>query len=345
MIDNIVKVTIQRGTIQVSRRGFGVPMILSTHSVFAGRIEYYSSLDEMVTAGFLTTSEEYKAAALLFSQKFKVERLAVGRIDAGDADIAASLTAVKAEDDDWYAFLLLDRTEAEVLGASAWVETEKKIFALGNDEAAVKDGTAGNLFEDIAALNRVRTIGLYSGVAGSVWSEAAWMGRCLPLDPGSLTWKFKTLSGVVADNLTSGEIANIDGNNGNTYTTVGGVDMTAEGKVFSGEFIDIIRFTDFLQARIEENVFSVLVNQEKVPYTQKGIAQIEAPLRAALQEGVRVGGLASPDGILPPFTITVPDILNVPTADKTARELKNIAFTAYLAGAIHLTEIDGILSV
>lgn len=344
-INTVVKVTIQRGVIQVSRAGFGTAMILSTHTNFAERIKFYSSLDELVADGFATTSDEYLTAQLLLSQKFVPTQFAVGRIDSGDADIATSLTAVKEESDDWYALILLDRTESEVLGAAAWIESERKIFMTATADTDAIDGTGGDIIDQLEALSRARTGVLWNANAATSYVEAAWLGRCLPLDPGSLTWKFKTLSGVVADALTTGNINNITAKSGNYYTTIGGVDITAEGTMANGEFIDIVRFTDFLQARIEENVYSVLVNQEKIPYTQKGIAQVESPLRAALQEGVRVGGLASPDGVLPAFTISAPDILTVPTADKIARVLKDLKFTAYLAGAIHNVEIDGVLSV
>lgn len=343
-IDRVVDVTIQRGTIQVSRAGFGVPLILSTHTEFAGRIEYYGSLQEVVDAGFATTSDEYLTAQLLLSQRFQPPRFAIGRIDAGDATIADSLIAVQNESDDWYALILLDRTVSEVSGAAAWIETQKKIFLTATADSNAIDGT-GDIIETLNGLNYTRTISLYNAAAATSYVEAAWAGRCLPLDPGSLTWKFKSLAGVVADGLTTGQIGTVDGKSGNTYTTIGGVDVTAEGVVASGEFIDVIRFQDFLQARIEENVYSALVNNEKIPYTQKGIAQVEQPLRAALLEGERVGGLASPDGELPAFTINVPDILAVSNADKIARELNNVTFTAYLAGAIHNVKINGTLSV
>lgn len=61
----------------------------------------------------------------------------------------------------------------------------------------------------------------------------------------------------------------------NFYSEVGGVNITQEGKVASGEWIDIIIGTDWLEARLRESVYSALVNNRKIPYDDTGIAMIE----------------------------------------------------------------------
>lgn len=344
-VDRFVDVQISRGTIQVSRRGFGVPLILSSSTVLGtDRAQVFGSLQEIEDAGFATTSAEYETAVLLFSQQFQPDEVVIGRIDAGDADIAASISAVQDANDDWYALILLDRTVSEVQGAAAYIETQKKIFISATADSDVIDGT-GDIIETLQALNYSRTAMLYSGVAGTQQSEAAWAGRQLPLDPGSTTWANKQLVGIPADQLTTAQFNTAQGKNGNVYVPVLGVNVTTDGVMVNGEYLDIVRFTDFLQARIEENVFQVIAENEKIPYTASGIAQIEQPLRQALLEGVRVNGLASPDGIQPAFTITVPDINTVSAADKAARILRNVNFTAFLAGAIHRTQIRGTLSL
>ncbi len=44
------------------------------------------------------------------------------------------------------------------------------------------------------------------------------------------------------------------------------------------------------------------------------------------------------------YTITVPAAADVPAADKAARILRNMRFSAKLVGAIHKAEIDGTLT-
>ena len=54
-----------------------------------------------------------------------------------------------------------------------------------------------------------RTAGMYhpNSQEGSTpsWIEAGWPGEALPFDPGSQTWAYKTIAGVAAYALTTGE--------------------------------------------------------------------------------------------------------------------------------------------
>lgn len=84
-ISDIVTVNITKTTKAVSTKGFGVMMFLDLHKVFNDRIRYYSTLDEMTTDGFLTTSNAYKAAQAAFSQSPSPQKIAIGRQEADSA--------------------------------------------------------------------------------------------------------------------------------------------------------------------------------------------------------------------------------------------------------------------
>ncbi len=74
-----VSLTITQDSVQVTRLGFGVPMILSVNATFSERIRYYTDLTGLVTDGFATTSPEYLAAAMIMSQNPSPETYAIGR--------------------------------------------------------------------------------------------------------------------------------------------------------------------------------------------------------------------------------------------------------------------------
>ncbi len=171
--------------------------------------------------------------------------------------------------------------------------------------------------------------------------EAAWVGLNAPEDPGSITWAFKSLSGVIVDTLTDTEKSNIHGKNANTYTQVAGVNITQNGTVSSGEFIDIIRGTDFIQARMEEAIFAAIATSKKIPYTNQGIDVIRSIVTAQLQLAIDQGILAES----PAPVVTAPDISEVSQADKNARVLRNVKFTATFASAVHKVEIEGNITV
>ncbi|MCK5610319.1 DUF3383 family protein, partial [Candidatus Pacearchaeota archaeon] len=115
---------------------------------------------------------------------------------------------------------------------------------------------------------------------------------------------------------------------------------TQEGVVASGEFIDIIRGVDWIQARISEAVFTLLVNADKVPYTDPGVEMIKTEIQAILEQAVDNNVLVENT-----ITITAPKVADVSSVDKANRFLPDIKFGATLAGAIHKVKIDGKLSV
>ncbi len=110
------------------------------------------------------------------------------------------------------------------------------------------------------------------------------------------------------------------------------------GWVGSGEYIDIIRGVDWSEARIQELIYQVLINNIKVPFTDDGIQAVDSQLKAALQEGIDVGLYAS-------YETTVPLAADVSATDKGNRLLPDVEFVAILAGAINKVQVNGIVSL
>lgn len=210
-----------------------------------------------------------------------------------------------------------------------------------NGEVTTTIDPTTDLGAELMALSLDRTALLFTKNANTEYPEAAWAGGILPYDPGSVTWAFKTLAGVTVDNLTSSEKSKALNNNVNTYTTIGGVNITQNGTMASGRFIDIRRGVDWIQARMEENIFFQIANLPKIPYTDSGIAIIENEIRFVLNDAIGNNVIADD----PEPTITVPKALDVSANDRANRLLPDVTFTARLAGAIHKVEINGTVSV
>lgn len=255
--------------------------------------------------------------------------------------VATGLSAIEAENNEWYALVLTSKTLADQLAAAAWTEARRKIFFARSDASGVKDGTSTtDIAYRLQAAAYDRTAVIYTGTPND-FIDAAWLGKMLPEAPGSATFKFKTLSGVTVDRLNPTESAAISAKNANTYETIGGVNIMAEGVMASGEFIDIIIGTDWLQARIQERVYAKLVQLKKIPFTDAGVAVIENEVRAQLNEAIGVSLLAQD----PAPTVLVPKVADVSPTDKANRYLPDVKFTATLAGAVHKTLIRGTVSV
>jgi len=236
-------------------------------------------------------------------------------------------------------------TEQNIKDAAAWAETQKKLFGFTSDQADIKNPALDtDIFSFLKAQGYDRTFMCFhtspNGADAPEWMETAWPGECLPFDPGSQTWAYKTLAGVAVYPLTSGERTAILNKNGNIYTLTGGVNITEQGKVASGEYIDIMRGLDWLEARIQEAIFGQLVANRKIGFTDEGIALVENALKGVL-------ALAEGQGVLTPglTTTTVPKAVDVPTAEKAARNLPDVKFEAVLQGAIHTVVVKGTVSL
>lgn len=261
--------------------------------------------------------------------------------------VGNALDAVRNSDPDWYGLVVMDVDDDTIDGASTWIETRRRIYGTTSSEAEIIDTTlaadTGTIAKQLQSESLSRSWMIWSGTP-EAFPDAAWFGERLPSDPGSGTWRDKTLAGQQTDNLSDTQIANAKEKNVNIYITRGGVGITENGTMFEPEFIDVIRFVDWLQARMEERIFALKVTQSKIPFTDAGLATIEAEVRAQLQDGIDIGGLAAD----PPPTVTVPRVSTIPQQDKANRELKSpntITFTATLAGAIHEIEINGTVTV
>jgi hypothetical protein len=113
--------------------------------------------------------------------------------------------------------------------------------------------------------------------------------------------------------------------------------------VVAGEWIDIRHGIDALEARIQEDVFDLLAGSGKVPFTEAGFDLIASTIDAACQAFV---GTDNEPGLLVKDSIKVimPKLSTVSQADKNARRLTGVRFSALLAGAVHYVEIRGTLS-
>lgn len=347
-LKDIVTVNITRETTSVAVAAFNVPMILSTFATSKttttfGRARVYGSPAELSDDGWASTDAVYKMANAIFSQNPTVNKIVVGRADSGDADVATSLNAIANENNSWYGLLVDQAMASDFDDIAAWVETNKKIFIFWTTDANTPDGTKTTDPASVlktAGYDRSAVIFHTAPSTGNDYPDAAWMGEGFPYDPGTSTWAYKTLKGVTPDSITGAKESALQGKNCNYYSEVGGVNITQEGKVASGEWIDIIIGTDWIEARLREAVYSAFVNNRKIPYDNSGITLIEGLVKGVLNQAAAAGILQA-DSIV----VTVPRSADIPQDDKRTRRLPDVKFTALYQGAIHRTTINGTISV
>ena len=263
-----------------------------------------------------------------------------------------ALALISIENDSWYGLVIADRAIGKQVLVADWAEASTKIFAAGSADATIINSAEGvdvtSLAYYIKSQSLERTFVIYGANAATEGNDAALLGKIFPQLPGTYTAMFKTLASITVDELSTTQSTNARDKNANVYEPIGGINIVREGKVGSGEYLDVIIFIDWLYSRIQESVYGALAGALKVPFTETGIAVVESALDVPLSLGQSRGGI-SPKAFdddkvqIGGYFITMPRLQDISAADKTARELKDVKFTAFLAGAIHKTRIDGVV--
>ncbi|WP_284641188.1 DUF3383 family protein [Paenibacillus silviterrae] len=335
MNDVTVTIDIQRPTPKI---GFGKPLILGS-SAAGNAYKTYKTLSA-VLVDYASATEEYKAASALFGQgdNSPTEIAIIARRTGSTPETLEEVLETLFLKD-WY-YLISTSTDLNDITTIA--------------EAVEQDNSRQYFFRtssktDLATIfaeGYTRTNGFYH-IAAEVakYPEAAWIGRAGSAPPGSLTWKFKTLSGIQPLDIDSTELESIHALGANTYVTKAGDNVTSEGKTMSGEYIDIIQSKDYLVSSIEFAVQKLLNSKDKIPYDNGGISQIEATTKTVLQRADNNGMIAKDTDGISLFGTSFKARSEVDPADRAVREYNDGTFWFELAGAIHKTRIRGTIKL
>jgi len=363
-----VDVVITKSSALLSAQGFGVPILLTDNVATIDtttRVKTYLSL-AAVEEDFADTTDEYKAAKAYFNQqpenKRQPEKLLIGCWDrVGTEDIEDALEAIRNVNDDWYvmgitASLRTYESDLETLATEIEALRKVAIFGSNNADMLTLSDTTNLLYKlrnkDTSGYKRTMIVYHDDSTLYPDWSI---MGEFLPIEPGKSQMAYHILAGtsagadfIGAANITEVQKDNLFANNGNTTVGVAGQVFFFPGIMVGGknidregEWFDIIRSIDFLQARTEEGLLSLLLEKSeegsKVPFTDAGIAMVKNRLANLLavygvQQGILVDGSVN---------ITVPKRADTTTEDRDDRLLRDVDFTAELAGAIGKVIVRG----
>jgi hypothetical protein len=251
--------------------------------------------------------------------------------------VATDLNAINAEQSDWYALYTLYNSEAYAIAAAGWVEAaEMKIYVCDTNESDAITTTAGggDLIDTIKTNNYTATLGNYHPSPANM-SGAALLGRCLPLEPGSVTFALKSLVGVTPVKLSATQRANLIAKRGNSYETVGNqINITFDGTVGSTSVghLDLKRDVDWVKDDMTKAVFATLVAPDKFGYTDKDLVKLEAAIRGSLERAVRKNIFQRDANN---FSLVIPKVADIATLDKQNRHVPDITWLAYPVGAVH----------
>ena len=337
---NDITINVSRGTLGLQQQNF-LPIIIGSGAIASGVISA-TSLTDVTDAGYSTTDEEYKMASAMFAQSPSPSTIKIMRkLNASGYDSA--LAALITTDNDFYAITIESRDKADLAAVGTWANSNKKFFFGGSSDVTALDSR-----------NVDREAYLIHDNSPGDYPECAWVGREIPKQPGSNTWKWKILSGQNQSTFTSTQLATIRSNNGQALQLQAGAIFTNEGKTTSGEFIDIILGQDWVENQLNIGLLGLYLKNDKISMDDIGISQVEGVIRDVLKragdnkiiaKAVSEADLLKSDDKLYIYQVTVPLRADISVADRAARNLTGIKFVYTTAGAIHKTTVTGLIEV
>ena len=261
-----------------------------------------------------------------------------------DPGIEADLNELVVIDPDFYGLALDSNSQAEIEVGAAWAQTNRRLFVWQSADTGC--GVAETTDDVMSALqdasNGYAPGWHYPAIAtADGWLAAGILGNRLPIDPGSDTWAYKTITGVTVRPISTTARAAVLAKKGNVYERRNGVNITFPGTVPLGEWVDTVRGLDWQRARMQEELFAIQTANQKVAYTDDGISLVNAAIYGVLNEGVERGFYAAN----PKPVVRTPLAAATSSSDRSNRALNGVTFSARLAGAIHTGSVTGTATI
>lgn len=325
-----VKVTIELSKTS-GNMGFGIPLLLETDAEAAVEYTECYTLEDLTAKGVAETSNLYKAATLLFAQEHRPEKIAICAVTGTAVETLPTIVSKG-----WRQLVIVNDSE-EYVAVADYIETTKnKMFFI-----SVNSAKWATLKTSIASKKYDRTVIF---VNETDYAAAALVGETAGRLAGSFTYKFKSLKGVGAEDLTDTEINALHEAGAFGYVTKAGDDVTTEGISQSKKYIDITDSIDYVIQNIEYRVQKVKNQNAKLPYDDRGIAVLEAAVTSALQDAGTNGIIAVLSDGTYDYSVTFAARSATTEADRASRIYKFGSFNFALAGAIHETRVSGTIT-
>lgn len=330
-----VKVNIDL-TKPIGKLGFGIPLILLENAAKAVEYTEVNGIEEVVTAGFEVTTNVYKAALLMFSQNNAPKTIAVCAVTGAATEALADVALTSKG---WRQLIVIseggDASTISAIATAVQALDGKMYFA----NLATKDST------EIETDGLRRAVLFYCDATAEVpVPVAALVGETAGREVGSFTYKNLVLYGLAAQALTETEIKAIHEKGGITFIAKAGDNVTSEGMVAGGEYIDVIDSEDYIIQQLTYNTQKVLNAASKVPYDNNGIAMLESVAVDVLQTAYNNGMIATKEDGEPDYSVTYALREDTNAEDRANRRYLGGAFAFALAGAVHYVEIEGTIT-
>lgn len=257
--------------------------------------------------------------------------------DPAGVGFATDLAEIRAFDGDWYGLIHDANSGAEILAAAGWAETQRILhFCTVGDSEGWDGAVTTDVLSALRNATYQRTIPIWHHKLSQA-AGASWAGRMLPKAPGSANWANKSLIGVDKSKLSDGQRAALKAKNCNYYVDIKGIGFTLDGRAAGGRFADITHGNDWFEVRLQERIVGMMANNDRVPYTEKGLQMVRAQIEAQIMEGINAEVI---DGEQP-WSATVPPLSSINPNDRIGRTVPGGKYQYVLQGAINKVQVNG----
>jgi hypothetical protein len=272
--------------------------------------------------------------------------------------LASAITAL-LDYNTWYMVCVApDAYDDSIVGAAGLIEaaSPSRMIGFTTQNSTEIDSTASStLGSRLKGLGYNRTILVYS--SDSPVAAASVFGRMATINfEGSnttLTLKFKQLPGVTAENLRSSQAEALKSHNVNAFCAYqNDTSILQEGITSGGWFIDETHGLDWLQNRVETDLWNLLYTSKKVGQDESGATAIVSCVNKSLEQGVTngliapgvwngdaFGALESGDTLSTGYYVYIQPFDEQSQSDREARKAPPIQIAVKLKGAVHFINV------
>lgn len=255
----------------------------------------------------------------------------------------AQLTAIEAENQDWYALLMSVESDSIIAEVSTWISTRAKMYI-----PAISDSNAGDPLVTtdpgsdaaVAVNNQVQM--LHEPVYRD-YTNCAIAGKVLPEQPGSATWNAQVLSNVTPADYATSYHSTLASKRYTTLRALNRIQSMTDGGFVSGNYLyaDILRSFHWIEARSEEALTNLIRSNKKIPFDRFGQALIKSALEQVVANGIALKMISAGDPSNPiedpEPTVFVPNLGDpgAQAVDRAARRWSNVIISGRFTGAVH----------
>lgn len=272
--------------------------------------------------------------------------------------LASAITALLDYNTRYMVCVAPDASDDSIVEAAGLIEaaSPSRMIGFTTQNSTEIDSTASStLGSRLKGLGYNRTILVYS--SDSPVAAASVFGRMATINfEGSnttLTLKFKQLPGVTAENLRSSQAEALKSHNVNAFCAYqNDTSILQEGITSGGWFIDETHGLDWLQNRVETDLWNLLYTSKKVGQDESGATAIVSCVNKSLEQGVTngliapgvwngdaFGALESGDTLSTGYYVYIQPFDEQSQSDREARKAPPIQIAVKLKGAVHFINV------